>query len=142
MRNQRFHHSIHMTTLYHNLATTESLRNLIHIYSNNTIHWTQISTHNDIAYISTIQYEEKTVSTLKRNICNTTKEIKYDLRTKNLLKVPKVKISTYGQSYLFFRGSMLWSTLSDSMKCAQSTESFKIIIRSWKGEKCHCNIFR
>ena len=72
MRNQRFHHSIHMTTLYHNLATTESLRNLIHIYSNNTIHWTQISTHNDIAYISTIQYEEKTVSTLKRNICNIT----------------------------------------------------------------------
>ena len=61
-----------ISSLYHNLATTESLRNLIHIYSNNTIHWTQISTHNDIAYISTIQYEEKTVSTLKRNICNIT----------------------------------------------------------------------
>ena len=40
----------------------------------------------------------------------TTKEITYDLRIKNLLQVPKVKTSSYGQSFLSFRGSILWNT--------------------------------
>ena len=43
----------------------------------------------------------------------TTTEISYDLRIKNLLQIPKVKTSSYGQSSLSFRGSMLWNTLSD-----------------------------
>ena len=70
----------------------------------------------------------------------TTKEINYDLRIKNLLQVPKVKTSTYGLSSLSFRGSMLWNTLSDSIKSAQSTKSFKTMIKNWKGEKCCCSI--
>ena len=37
----------------------------------------------------------------------TTKEIIYDLRIKNLLQIPKVKTSSYGQSSLSFRGSIL-----------------------------------
>ena len=48
----------------------------------------------------------------------TTKEISYDLRIKNLLQIPKVKTSSYGQSSLSFRGSMLWNTLSDKIKSA------------------------
>ena len=54
-----------------------------------------------------------------------TKEIKYDLRIKNLLQVPKVRTSSYGQSSLSFRGSILWNTLSDSIKSAQNTNKFK-----------------
>ena len=66
-----------------------------------------------------------------------TKEIKYDLRIKNLLQVPKVKTSTYGQNSLSFRGSILWNTLSDSTKFAQNTTILKAIIKNL-GRKCHC----
>ena len=45
----------------------------------------------------------------------TTKEINYDLRITNLLQVPKIKSSTYGQRSLPYRGSVLWNTLSDSI---------------------------
>ena len=70
----------------------------------------------------------------------TTKEITYDLRIKNLLQVPKVKTSSYGQSSLSFRGSILWNTLSDSIKSAQNTKQFKTMIKNWKEEQCRCNI--
>ena len=67
----------------------------------------------------------------------TTKEISYDLRIKNLLQIPKVKTS-YGQSSLSFRSSILWNTLSDSKKPAQNIQGFKTMIRNWKGETCSC----
>ena len=35
----------------------------------------------------------------------------YDLRIKNLLRVPKVNASSYGQMSLSFRGTVLWNTL-------------------------------
>ena len=65
-----------------------------------------------------------------------TKEVSYDLRIKNLLQIPKVKTSSYGQSSASFRGSILWNTLSDSIKSAQNIKGFKTIIRNWKGESC------
>ena len=68
----------------------------------------------------------------------TTKEISYDLRIKNLLQIPKVKTSSYGQSSLSFRGSILWNTLSDNIKSAQNIKGFKTMIRNWKGESCSC----
>ena len=70
----------------------------------------------------------------------TTKEIIYDLRIKNLLQIPKVKTSSYGQSSLSFRGSILWNTLSDSIKSAQNSKGFKTMIKNWKGENCTCII--
>ena len=70
----------------------------------------------------------------------TTKEISYDLRIKNLLQIPKVKTSSYGQSSLSFRGSILWNTLSDSIKSAQNFTGFKIMTRNCKGESYSCII--
>ena len=60
----------------------------------------------------------------------TTKELSYDLRIKNLLQIPKVKTSSYGQSPLAFRGDILWNSLSDSIKSAQNTKGFKIMIKN------------
>ena len=60
----------------------------------------------------------------------TTKEVSYGLRIKNLLQIPKVKASLYGQSSLSFRGSMLWNTLSDKIKSTQNTKEFKTMIKS------------
>ena len=68
----------------------------------------------------------------------TTKEISYDLRIKNLLQIPNVKTSSYGQSSLSFRGSIHWNTLSDSIKSSQNIKGFKAMIRNWKGESCSC----
>ena len=62
------------------------------------------------------------------------KEIKYDLRIKNLLQVPKLKTSTYGISSLSFRGSILWNTLPDSNKSVHNIKIFKTIIKNWKGD--------
>ena len=64
----------------------------------------------------------------------TTKEISYDLRIKHL-QIPKVKTS-YGQSSLSFRGSILWNTLSDRIKSTQNIKGFKAMIKTWKGESC------
>ena len=60
----------------------------------------------------------------------TTKEIIYDLRIKNLLQIPKVKTSSYGQSSLSFRGSIFWNTFSDSIKSAQNIKGFKTMIKN------------
>ena len=70
----------------------------------------------------------------------TTKDISYDLRIKNLLQIPKVKTSLYGQSSLSFRGSIAWNTLLDSIKLAQNIKGFKTMIRNWKGESSSCII--
>ena len=70
----------------------------------------------------------------------TAKEISYDLRIKNLLQIPKAKASSYGQSSLSFRSSILWNTLSDSIKLAQNIKGFKTMIRNWKGESCSCTL--
>ena len=60
----------------------------------------------------------------------TTKEISYDLRIKNLLQIPKVKTSSYGQSSLSFRGSILWNTLSDRIISAQNIKGFSKMIKT------------
>ena len=53
-----------------------------------------------------------------------TEEINYNLRIKNLIQMPKVKTSSSGQCSLSFRGSILWDTLSDSIKSAQNIIEF------------------
>ena len=70
----------------------------------------------------------------------TTKEISYDLRIKNLLQIPKVKTSSYGQSSLSFRGSILWNTLSDSIKSAQNIKRIQNNDQKLEGRKSfvHC----
>ena len=66
----------------------------------------------------------------------TTKEISYDLRIKSLLQIPKVKTSSYGQSSLSFRGSILWNTLVRQPKIGSKYKSFQNNDQNWKGESC------
>ena len=66
-----------------------------------------------------------------------TKEIKYDLRIKILLWLPKVKTSTYGLSSLSFRDSILWKILPGSNTSLQNIKMFKRMIKNWEGEKCN-----
>ena len=67
------------------------------------------------------------------------KEIAYDLRTKDLCKLPKIK-KCYGSESLSFRGSLLWNTLSDKCKQSPTLAAFKNQIKSWTGDKCTCRL--
>ena len=67
------------------------------------------------------------------------KEVTYDLRTKDLCKLPKIK-KRYGSESLSFRGSLLWNTLSDNIKQSPTLAAFKNQIKSWTGEKCTCRL--
>ena len=59
------------------------------------------------------------------------KYVAYDLRKKNLCKLPKAKTISYGVESLSFRGSFLWTLAR-----------FENKIRNWAGEPCTCRICR
>ena len=64
----------------------------------------------------------------------------YNLRYKFLLKIHLAESKTYGTNTLFFKASILWNTLLNKYKLANSISSFKNLIKSWNGESCNCSI--
>ena len=68
------------------------------------------------------------------------KDVPYNLRTKELCKLPSVSSQRYGINSLSFRGSLLWNALSDDLKLATSLVEFKQEIRCWDGNICTCYI--
>ena len=70
------------------------------------------------------------------------KDVKYDLRTRDLLQIPAAKSITFGIDSIEFRGSLLWNSIPDLIKRASSAAIFKRSIKNWSGEECHCKICR
>ena len=70
------------------------------------------------------------------------KDVKYNLRTRDLLQIPAANSTTFGIDSIKFRGSLLWNSIPDLIKRVSSTAIFKSNIRNWSGEECHCNICR
>ena len=68
------------------------------------------------------------------------KVVKYDLRTKNLCRLPKTQTTKFGIESLSFRGSLLWNTLRDQIKALPNVAAFKRAIKHWLGDKCNCRI--
>ena len=68
------------------------------------------------------------------------KYVKYELRQKNLSKLPNVKTTSCGVESLSFRGSFLWNTLDDNIKQEPTLTRFEYKIKSWAGDQCTCNI--
>ena len=68
------------------------------------------------------------------------KDVPYNLRTKELCKLPSVSSQRYGINSLSFRGSLLWNALSDDLKLTTSLVKFKQEIRCWDGNICTCYI--
>ena len=50
---------------------------------------------------------------------------KYNLRTKNLCKLPTIRSTSFDLESLSFRGSFLWNTLDDSIKSEPTLLAFK-----------------
>ena len=68
------------------------------------------------------------------------KDVPYNLRTKEICKLPSVSSQRYGINSLSFRGSLLWNALSDDLKLTTSLVKFKQEIRCWDGNICTCYI--
>ena len=60
------------------------------------------------------------------------KNTRYDLRIKQLLKLPEISTSTYGTQALRFKGSLIWSTVPNKIKNVDNIEDFKKHIKGWK----------
>ena len=53
------------------------------------------------------------------------KDVKYELRTKDLLQTPNLKTNTIGTNSLISIGTHLWNTLPDDIKNVNSSVIFK-----------------
>ena len=67
------------------------------------------------------------------------KNLTYNLRTSNLLALPKPNTVT-GKKSFTFRGSLAWNILPDHVKNCDSLDKFKLELKKQKVIKCSCNI--
>ena len=68
------------------------------------------------------------------------RRIPYNLRTKELCRLPSAQSQRYGLNSISFRGSLLWNALHDELKTADTLRSFKTGIKEWDGKGCRCLI--
>ena len=66
------------------------------------------------------------------------KNTRYDLRSKQLLKLPEASTSRYGTLALCFKGSLIWNTVPNKIKNIDNNKDFKKHIKEWKPITCSC----
>ena len=69
-----------------------------------------------------------------------TKENHYDMRSSLRFVQPKCRSVTYGLRSFSYKGSKVWNDLPEQCKNAVSLTEFKMMIKSWNGPKCLCNM--
>ena len=68
------------------------------------------------------------------------KNTPYNLRSKQLLKLPETSTSRYGTQALCFKGSLIWNTVPNKFKNIDNIEYFKKHINCWKPTTCSCKL--
>ena len=68
--------------------------------------------------------------------------VNYDLRIKDLVKLPDTKTLRYGNDSLAIRGSILWNALPDKMKSAYSVIHLKNSIKDRTEFNYNCLVCR
>ena len=68
-----------------------------------------------------------------------TRNVHYDLRTKNNLRIPKARTTSYGIETVRYLGQRLWQTLPHSIKESQPLARFKNELRAHPIE-CDCRL--
>ena len=86
---------------------------------------------------------ESNIDTLLIEICKSimkdffdSKNTWYDLRSKQLLKLPETSTSRYGTKAICFKASLIWNTDPNKIKSIGNTEDFKKHIKGWKPTTC------
>ncbi len=70
-----------------------------------------------------------------------TKETPYDLRNKNVLTRCHSKTNKGLNSFSNF-GVKVWNSLPNQMRVTTDYKTFKKLIKTWSGFKCHCRYCR
>ena len=68
------------------------------------------------------------------------KNTRYDLRSKQLLKLPETSTFRYGTQALCFKGILIWNTVRNNIKNIVIIEDFKKHIKEWKPTTCSCKL--
>ena len=68
------------------------------------------------------------------------KNTRYDLQSKQLLKLPETGTSRYGTQAFCFKGSLIWNTVLNKIKNVDNIENFKKHIKGWKTTTCSCKL--
>ena len=68
------------------------------------------------------------------------KNTRYDLQSKQLLKLPETSTSRYGIQALCFKGCLIWNTVLNIFKNIGNIEDFKEHIKGWKPTTCSCKL--
>ena len=68
------------------------------------------------------------------------KNTRYDLPSKQLLKLPETNTSRYGAQALCFKGSLIWNTVPNKFKNIDNIENFKKHIKDCKPTTCSCKL--
>ena len=63
------------------------------------------------------------------------RDVKYELRTKNLLQTQNLTTNTIGANSLVSRSAHLWNTLPDDIKNFNSSAVFRKKTQEWNGDK-------
>ena len=64
----------------------------------------------------------------------------YNLRNSNIFYCDNPHTSRYGLKSISYRANQIWNTLPEELKNLPSLASFKNNIKTWKADKCLCNI--
>ena len=67
------------------------------------------------------------------------KNTRYDLRNKELLKLPETSTSKYGTQTLWFKGSLIWNVVPNKFKNLDSIKDWKHI-KNWKPITGSCKL--
>jgi hypothetical protein len=70
------------------------------------------------------------------------KNSKYSFRYVNVLDVPRVKSTHYGNKSFKFAAATLWNSLPNHFRTENSFSHFQSLIQSRSGSKCHCSACR
>ena len=68
------------------------------------------------------------------------KNLSYNFRSSNLLKLPSANTINYRTNAYVFRGSLIWNNLPDSLKNAHSPSFFKSELIKLDDIRCNCKI--
>jgi hypothetical protein len=70
------------------------------------------------------------------------KNSKYSFRYNNILEIPQIKSTWYGNKSFRFSSPTLWNSLPDHFRTKNSFSQFKSLLQSWNGSKCRCSACR